>query len=516
MTLIDSIKKLFRKGAVNIGLGKSLSNITDDPRISIDPNEYERIRKDIDYYTNADEKVEYINSYGDKKNRNKNTLNIAKTAARRIASIVFNEKANIHVQHDSEADKFINKVLLDNDFKNQFEEQLEKGVALGGFAMRPYVSDDKIKIAWIRADQFYPLQSNTNNIPEAAIASKTVVTEGHQNVYYTLLEFHQWDKRTNDDGKLVDVYVITYELYRSDMPNQVGTQVPLNRLDAYKNLQPELIIDNFVRPQFVYFRTPGANNITLDSPLGVGIVDNAKHVLDDINDTHDQFMWEVRLGSRRIAVPRSMMKTDETHPPVFDTEQNVYAPVLTDDVGSVGVKDLTTDIRTQQYTDALNHFLKEFETQIGLSVGTFSYSETGLKTATEVVSDNSMTYQTRSSYLTMVEKAIGELCTSIVELAGQSQLFSDGKPLFEHDLVNDPLDVICQFDDGVFVDKDKQLEEDLKTLAAGAMSKATFLVRNYGMSLDDAKKELALIQDEAPEDTMFGAQLAKDGGGDGE
>lgn len=516
MTLIDSVKKLFRKGAMNIGLGKSLSKITDDSRISIDPQEYERIKKDIDYYTNADEKVEYLNSYGDKKDRVKNKLNITKTAARRIASIVFNEKANIHIQDDLEADKFINKVLIDNDFKNQFEEQLEKGVALGGFAMRPYVSDDKIKIAWIRADQFYPLQSNTNNISEAAIASKTVVTEHNRNVYYTLLEFHRWDKYKGDKGELKDVYVITYELYRSEMASQVGTQVPLNRLDAYKDLQPEVVIDNFVRPQFVYFRTPGANNITLDSPLGVGIVDNAKHVLDDINDTHDQFMWEVRLGSRRIAVPRSMMKYDSAHKPVFDTEQNVYAPLLTDDAGSVGVKDMTTDIRTQQYTDALNHFLKEFETQIGLSVGTFSYSENGLKTATEVVSDNSMTYQTRSSYLTMVEKAIGELCTSIIELAGQHQLFSDDKALFEHDLVNDPLNVICQFDDGVFVDKDKQLEEDLKTLTAGALSKVTFLVRNYGMSLGDAKEELALIQSEAPEDTMFGAQLAKDGGGDGE
>ena len=68
----------------------------------------------------------------------------------------------------------------------------------------------------------------------------------------------------------------------------------------------------------------------------------------------------------------------------------------------------------------------------------------------------------------------------------------------------------------MFVDKDKQLEEDLKTLTAGALSKVTFLMRNYGMSLADAKEELALIQEEAPEDTMFGAQFADAGGGDGE
>lgn len=508
MGLIQRIKDLFWKGAAATGVTGSLSKITDDPRISIDPDEYVRIQTDLEYYSDKLRYVRYQSQRGALKRRLKNTLNLTKTAARRIASVVFNEKADIHINKNKSADEFLNKVLLDNDFKNKFEEALEKGVALGGFAMRPYIDGNHIKIAWVRADQFYPLQSNTNDISEAAIASRTQVTEGNQTKYYTLLEFHQWQ---NDEA-----YQITNELYKSDSPDLVGNQVPLSMLPVYKDLAEQVTIENLQSPLFAYFKTPGANNINIESPLGLGVVDNAKDVLDDVNDVHDQFMWEIRLGQRHIAVKPEMLRFDDEHKPTFDSDQNLYVGLISDDDKTTGIKDMTTAIRTVQYKDAINHFIREFEVQIGLSSGTFSYSNDGLKTATEVVSNNSMTYQTRSSYLTMVEKAIDELCMAIFELASKGELFKDGKPLFDIDLANEPLDVECHFDDGVFVDKDKQLEEDTKTMLAGGMSKQTFLQRNYGMSADEAQEELAKIRAESPTDIYEGSQIATGGGGDGE
>lgn len=214
MGLIQRIKDLFWKGAAATGVTGSLSKITDDPRISIDPDEYVRIQTDLEYYSDKLQYIHYQASDGIEKKRPKNTINMAKTAARRIASVIFNEKAEIHVKDNNEADKFLNDVLEDNDFKNKFEEALEKGVALGGFAMRPYIDGNHIKIAWVRADQFYPLQSNTNDISEAAIASRTQRTESNQTKCYTLLEFHQWQA----DGS----YQITNELYKSDSPDVVA------------------------------------------------------------------------------------------------------------------------------------------------------------------------------------------------------------------------------------------------------------------------------------------------------
>ena len=517
MDLIQKIKSFFKKGGMQMGLGKTLVNLTDDPRIELPISEIQRINDDINYYVGNFDDVEYLNSNGVLRKRPFEYLNVAKLAARRIASIVFNSKCTIAINGDDQTNTWINQVLNDNNFFNLFEENLEKGTALGGFAMRPYVDGNKIKIAWIRADQFIPLHSNTNNISDAVITSRTQRIERDTNIYYTLLEFHEWNEQSGD-------YHITNELYRSDNKDEVGRQVPLNTLDVYADLDDETVLHNLTRPLFVYFKTPGANNISIESPLGTGIVDNAKTVIDAINRTHDQFYWEINLGQRRIAVDYSMLRPmehgdneDEIHPPLFDSDQNVYQGFYGDINSGNLLQDMTTDIRTAQYTDAIDHFLKEFETQIGLSTGTFSYNSDGLKTATEVVSNNSMTYQTRSSYLTMVEKAINELIQSILELASNGDIFGDGPAIYKYDLNKQLPDVEIHFDDGVFVNKDQQMDEDLKNVVAGVLSKTTFLERNYGLSEDDAKKELARIQAEQPDaDTVGGQQNTELGGGDGD
>lgn len=488
MKIWNKIKGLFKRGgqAVQIAInGKQLASITDHPKITIEADEYKRIDQNIRYYSNVYEPVEFINSKARKKTRPFYPLNITKTAARRLASVIFNEKCKIslispegHEEDLEEANELLEEIFQGDNFYNLFETNLEKGIALGGFAMRPYVNDEgKIKIAWIRADQFYPLQSNTNDITECAIATRTVRTENDETVYYTLLEFHEWH-----NGQ----YVISNELYRSEQQNVIGNQVPLTKI--YPKLAETVKFDALDRPLFVYFKTPGANNKTLESPLGVGIVDNAKEVLDQINITHDQFYREIKLGKRRVLVPEQYIRINENDPerqPYFDDDEETFIGLRGDASENKVITDLTVPIRTVQYKDALQHLIKELEVQIGLSTGAITYADDGVKTATEIVSNNSMTYQTRSSYLTMVEKAINELVHSIFELAGYKELFPNGKALIN--LNSNDYYVNIFFDDGVFVDKDKQLEEDLKVAVAGLMPKKEFIMRNYGLSEEEAK-----------------------------
>lgn len=204
--------------------------------------------------------------------------------------------------------------------------------------------------------------------------------------------------------------------------------------------------------------------------------------------------------------------------PVFDTDDDVFMQVGKTKDGKPIIEDLTNDIRVQQYNDSLQVFMREFENNIGLSQGTLSTDATKSdKTATEVVSDNSETYRTRPSYITQVEKQIKELIISIVQLATKPELFDNQSAPLSVDLVNNPLEINLHFDDGVFVDKDKQLEEDLKVAMAGFMPKKQFLMRNYGLSEDDADKWLAELQSEAPEtDNIPDEQAGMLGGNDGD
>lgn len=481
MSVLSTLKNWFRKGGASLGMIKSLTLVTDDRRIAMDPGEYTRINVAKKYYSDDFRPIEFINSYGDKRMRKYESVNVTKLAARRLASIIFNERCKVEIGDDEKANELLESVFLDNEFYLTFEEYLEKWIALGSGAIRPYVQNDKIKLAWITADQFYPLHVNTNEVKEAAIASKSTIIEDDKNVYYTLLEFHEW--QGND-------YVITNELYRSENADSVGVQVPLSSLEEYANTQETATLTGLVRPLFAFFKTPGANNKMLESPLGLGLIDNSRSTVDAINRTHDEFIWDVRSGKRRIVVPKSWLKRpnvnarrrdNDTHPPMFDPDETVYQAMYGDDV-NIGFHDMSVAIRVDQYSSTMEFFLHEFENEIGLSQGTFTQSASGVQTATEVVSNNSMTYQTRSSYLTMVEKTITQLVDAILELAQCGELFSDGKARWTGDVQK--ININIDFNDGVFIDQDAQLKNDLQALQASALPIKQFLMRNY--SLDEA------------------------------
>ncbi|WP_153050893.1 phage portal protein, partial [Streptococcus suis] len=132
------------------------------------------------------------------------------------------------------------------------------------------------------------------------------------------------------------------------------------------------------RPLFTYLKTPGMNNKDIDSPLGLSIFDNAKTTIDFLNTTYDEFMWEVKMGQRRIAVPDSMIKMnvqtedgDIRFVQRFEAEQNVYQMLGTEEKG-IGITDLTTPIRADDYIKAINEGLSLLEMQVGVSTGMFT------------------------------------------------------------------------------------------------------------------------------------------------
>ncbi|MCR1902301.1 phage portal protein [Ligilactobacillus apodemi] len=497
MNIVDRLKILFRKGGVKVGMVKQLNKITDDERIAISQSEYDRIDKNLKFYQNKFPKVEFVNSNGVKKHRPFYGSELDKKACERLASILFNEQCEV-TSKDATANTFLVDVLQKNHFNQIFEEKLETAIALGGVAARPYVDEqNNIRIAWAYADQFYPLRNNTDRISEAAFVSKTIRTENDQLIYYTLLEFHEWTSPTS--------YKITNELYRSEHSDSVGMQVALDIL--YPEMQEEVEFDNIVKtPVFAYMKTPGANNKNLESPLGLGLADRALVQMKTINQIYDQFYREIKLGKRKIGIPEEFLRSEinynadnsisEGMPMIFDADQDVYVKLRGDSANS-GIQNLTADIRASQYHDSLDILLRSFEDHVGFSAGTFSLSSTGsIATATEVVSNNSKTYQTRSSYLTQVEGFIKDLCKAILQIASIGELFSDGKARYSGDI---DAEIESHFDDGVFVDKDKQKDEERQDMVAGVMPKIQYLMRNYGLSEQEAKQWQEQILAETPE-----------------
>lgn len=497
MGLIESIKNLFKRGGYAV-TGEKLKTINDHPKINIDPAELARIDSSFNIYKGKYPQVEYVNSVGDTKKRDYMSINMMKLSADLLSGLVFNEQCKTFVSDAQgedkkdntykSADDFIRHVFEHNDFIKNLSRYLEPMFATGGLAVRPYVdmTTGQIEFSWALANAFYPLRSKPNGISEGVIKSVTMKMEKGKEIFYTLLEFHGWE-----DG----LYTITNELYKSDDRAEVGKRVPLSEL--YDSLEERVQIKGLTRPIFNYVTPAGFNNINPHSPLGLGIADNAKDSLRKINDTYDQFWWEVKMGQRTVFVSDFMLNTlptEDGKPPrqVFDPDTNVYKSMKMAHDEEM-VKDVTSDIRTEQYISAINNTLRTLEMELKLSVGTFSFDGKSMKTATEIVSENDMTYRTRNSHVYEVENFIKGLIVSVLELAKATvwngkRLFDGEIPSFEH--------IGVDFDDGVFQDRSALLTFYGKAKAFGLIPTAEIIQRVFKVPKETAEEWLKLIQSE--------------------
>lgn len=476
MGIVQTIKNFFTRSKY-VMTTQNLANITDHPKIAVSPAEFGRIRENLKYFAGRYPQIEYKDSNGTKQKRDFNHLPVGRTAAKKIASLVFNEQAEIKLD-DKNADKFIQAQLQNDRFLKNFERYLESCLALGGLAMRPYIDGEQVRVSFVQAPVFLPLQSNTQDVSSAAIVTKTTKSEGQKQKYYTLIEFHEW--------KNSEEYTITNELYKSDNQDTVGARVPLSTL--YEDLEETVNVNGLSRPLFTYLKTPGMNNKDINSPLGLSIFDNAKTTIDFLNETYDQFMWEVKMGQRRVAVPTQMIKTEYnqvgekvTVKREFEAGQNIYEQFDSGDMDKgVGITDLTTPIRSDDYIKAINEGLALFEMQIGVSAGMFSFDGKSMKTATEIVSENSDTYQMRNSIVSLVEQALKELIISMIELAIAYDLYKGSIPAMDKISIN--------LDDGVFTDRNAELDYWIKVVTAGFGTHAMAIEKVLNVTPEQAMK----------------------------
>lgn len=484
MKIVNDIKDWFRKVGDKLSTKKELSRVIDHPKIAVSLEEYNRIQENKQFYSNKFPPVHYLNFENIKKEREYSSINATKIMAGELASLVFNEGCKISLDNDA-AQKYLDPILRESKFNKNFREELEAGYAISGLALRPYVDPKSktIKISYCSADTFFPLNSNSNDVSEAAIVTVTQEVKGKDTFYYTLIEFHEW----LDNGK----YMITNELYESKRSDIVGRSIPLTSNDKFKDISPVTVLEGITRPLFVYIKLAGKNNIELGSPLGIGVADNAKTQFTNLNDTYDQYMHEVKKSKTRLMMSDHFLKVrygENGQPKSYlDPNTDVYQ-LFKGDMDEAFMKEFVPSLRTDEYISTMNFILQIAETDVGFSPGSFSFDvKEGIKTATEVVSENSKTFRTRADNVLLIEEAMKELVVTIFELATAFGLFKGSRDF----------NINVDFDDGVFTTKDEKVEYYLKLVNSSLLSKKSAMMKALDMSEVEAEQELKLIAKES-------------------
>lgn len=408
------------------------------------------------------------------------SLGMAQVVSRELASLMYNEQCSISVGEENLAtQEYLDSVLEDNNFTTNFQTNLEKMVALGGMAIKVYADPDEgVMLGYASAEDFIPLAHNGKMVTDGVFISDRVSIE---NRHYILLEFHVWEG---------DKYLILNKLYETYDMVSLHTEVALSTLDQYADLAPKTVLEGLTEPLFVYIKLALPNMIDLNSPVGVSLYANAIDNLEAIDTKYDSFDREFRLGKHRIIVPsmavQSVPDENGNFKRLFDVNDEAYEAMNFDNP-TEGITHITPDLRVQQHIDAINTELELLSTKVGFSSGTFTFTPSGLKTATEVVSENSKTFKTRRQHLTPVEVGIKHLIRSIFHVA---KLYSF------HTVDPDELEITANFDDSLSEDRDSNADYWIKLKTMGLSTTVLALQKVLKISEEEAIEMAAAIKEE--------------------
>jgi A118 family predicted phage portal protein len=469
--LIAKIRQVMYK----MGLIRGIQSVYDKKEIPVDDTFYDHIDTWKALYSGYHKEfhdVKYHTINGTR-TRRMATLNMPKTVSQELATLIFNEKCEINIS-DQALEENIKDVFRRNSFYRQFQHYLEYGFALGGAVIKVYADDSGIRLGYVTADCFIPLSWDNSSIREGVFVSEI----RRQNKKYTHLEWHVWEGAE---------YVVRNELYESS-GEDLGVRVPLSTL--FPNLQEEVRIQNLKRPLFVYIKPNTANNIDPTIPLGISVYANALDTLKSLDIAFDSFQREFRLGKKRIIVPEAAIKmavdplTGQMHR-YFDANDEVYEAFKFEQ-DSNEIKDIKVELRVEEHINAINAYLNLLAMQIGFSAGSFTFDGQGVKTATEVVSENSKTFRTKQSHEIIIEAAIQELVETIGQVAELYGFFS----------VPDEYEVTVTFDDSVAQDKNADAQYWIQLVNSGLASKKRAIQRVLGLTEEEAEQMLQEIREE--------------------
>lgn len=437
-------------------------------------------------------------------------MDTAKAICAELAGLIWNEQCEIGVSQetgkDQLLDEFVHDVLMKNGFWTKMQEHIEQVMALGGGAIKVWYEEKRdgegnvipgsgsIRLGFCMADQFVPTAWDNMQVTDGVFISR----QAKDGYYYTRLEWHKWDGLT---------YWISNEAYRSEYKQNgakepqdiLGFRYPLNA--AYPFLDEQTPLQGLSTSLFAYYRPAIANNLDDDSPLGVSIYANALSTLKALDICYDSFVQEFRLGRKRIIVPAQCLRTVQD--PItkesrrfFDATDEAYVALKTDDTDALKIQDNTVSLRVGEHEQAINALLSILCLQMGFSAGTFTFDRAqGLKTATEVISENSKTYKTIKSNQLQIKAAIDRVVDAIVQVASLYDVHWNGTSIRALSAPGWETKVV--FDDSILQDRQTNINEGILLATNGLMSKKRFLMEKLGYTEEEAAQELEEIKQES-------------------
>ena len=434
---------------------------------------YSHIAGWMEWYQNDVEKFHNYKIYdGTRLHKEKRyRLGMAKKVCEDWANLILNEKVSIKA---GEYEERLNKILDANNFRVRGNQLIELAFALGTGALVEYLAaDGSIVIDYVRADMIYPLSYDNGDVTECAFGSYR--NYGGKECIY--LQIHRLGKQ--GEGENPKEYYLENRIV--DINSGIGLDLP-------GDMQPS-IQTHSERPLFQIIVPNMVNNIDLDSPMGISVYANAVDQIKSCDVVFDSYVNEFILGRKRILVPitmaKVMMEQQEegrmTPVPEFDPAETVFYQMPADRNSDLKPTEVDMTIRASDHDLGIQRALDLCSFKCGLGTRRYQFTGSGIKTATEVISDKSDLYQNLKKNEIPVKAAIIHMAQAVA--------FLDGK--------NPDLEVTVDFDDSIIEDTNTTIDRNTKLVQAGLRSKLSAIMEINKCSEEEARKEMERIAEDS-------------------
>ena len=390
-----------------------------------------------------------------------------------IASIIASEAArlatidmDITLTGSSRAESIQDIININRD---RLRSKLELGCAYGGMILKPSIGG----IDFIPATRYIPTSFDSNGNIDGVIFIDQFTKS---NKYYTRLEYHRFEFLNNER-----VYIITNKAFKSDNKATLGYEIPLSKIERWSNLVPDVQVTGIDKPLFGYFRMPNANNVDIDSPLGVSIFSKAVESIKDFDMWYAKWKREGKLSDKYLFVDeQAMMKpgaTGANKAVVNNPMPELIKGLRFGNNANKCIEEFNPEIRVEDFKLALQTQLDIISVQCGFSSGYFSFdSKSGVVTATQIQSEDQRTNSTCTDIQQNYKLALEGLLYAIQVMHDLYDTTPSGK-----------VDISFYLRD-LYVNADEDRKRAFELAEKKYIPKWKYLVDYEGYSEEEAKK----------------------------
>lgn len=368
----------------------------------------------------------------------------------------------------------------------KIREWVEYGCAYGTVIMKP--STDGI-------DLFIPEKYVITEYKNKTITGVVFIYQRKESdKYFTRFEYHHYVSK--------EEYTVSNRCFVGDSYNSVSESIDI-RLTPWNGLLEDANVTGMEQPAYGVFKTPQANNIDINSAIGIPIFSDAIVELEDLDIAYSRNAKEIK-DSKRILLLDSdrMLPSDGRNLSDLqsDFESNRKAMGLPDmvknvwgDGASTFYQEINPTLNTDMRLNGINALLSQIGYKVGYSNGYFVFNEsTGIATATQVEAEQQRTIQFIKDVRDKLEDCINDVISGLDMYASVYNLAPSGV----YEVVYDFSDITYNY-------------EEEKTrwwgyVVAGKVPAYKYFMKFEGMSEEEAK---AMVEEAKPkEPALFGGE----------